>query len=749
MTEILLYGIIGDSWDGLDANTIVPMISEADDDLEIRINSPGGYVMEGLAIFNAIERAKAQGRKVTTHCDGLAASMASVILMAGDDRLMADNALVMIHNPMDGAFGDAAELRRAADKLDIIRDQLVKVYANKTGISTDDLVKMLDEETWLTPEQCLEQKFVTEIVGALTAAACDVSAFGFRKAPDSPHLVTSPAAVIQSIVTGGATAGLSKAVAAILKPNGREAAVPAPRLKETTMDLYKSRAALVAAIAKFQQDGGTQSEIDKIINSAVALDAKDALPSTGALAVNSGQPAALTQADVERAAAEASARAVAADRARSTEIRALCTKHNLGTDYAEELIRDNTIDLAAARGKVLDKLAERSDSEQIGHNSGIIMGKDARDKFMEGAANWILVRAGVAQMVEAAAKLKGETLRIDPGEFRGASMASLAGESLQMNGRRVTSRDPRVIIGDAFTTLNAVTQGTGDFPILLENTLHKIVQAAYATTPDKWTKFCGKTTVTDFKKNNLYRLGTFGVLDALNELGEFKQKAIPDAAREQLQASTKGNIISLSRQALVNDDMGAFNGLAVDLGRAAKLTIEVDVFAYINSNPATGDGQPFFSAAHGNLMAAGAPPTVAEIDLVRQKMASQKDISGNDFLEISPSIWLGPLALGGQARVSNGSQFDPDTANKLQRMNIALGIFDEIVDTARLTGTPWYAFADPEVAPAIVVGFLNGVEEPFIDNEMGWRVDGSEVKVRIDYGVAGINPSSAVKDPGQ
>lgn len=707
MTEILLYGIIGDSWDGLDANTIVPMISAGDDDLEIRINSPGGYVMEGLAIYNAIERAKSQGRKVTTHCDGLAASMASVILMAGDDRLMADNALLMIHNPMDGAFGDAAELRRTADKLDIIRDQLVKVYSQKTGIDAVALVAMLDEETWLTPEQCLEQNFVTEIVGALTAAACDISAFGFHKAPDSPHLVTSAAAVIQSIVTGGAMTGISSAVAAILHPR-----------KDKTMPQ------------------GNQPAVETtppIITPAPVVT----------------EPVALTQADVDKAAAAAAAAAVAADRTRSTEIRALTTKHNLGSAFADELINDGAINLATAREKILDKLAERSDSEQIGHNGAIIVGKDSRDKFMEGAANWILVRAGVAQMVENAAKLRGETLRIDPGEFRGASMASLAGESLQIMGQRVTSRDPRVIIGDAFTAVNAITQGTGDFPLLLENALHKIVLASYATTPDKWTKFCGKTSVSDFKANNMYRLGTFGVLDSLNELGEFKQKAIPDGAREKLTASTKGNIIALSRQALINDDMGAFNGFAVDLGRAAKLTIEVDVFAYINSNPNTGDGQPFFSAAHGNLMAAGAAPTVAEIDLVRQKMASQKDISGNDFLEISPSIWLGPLALGGQARVSNGSQFDPDTANKLQRMNIALGIFDEIVDTARLTGTPWYTFADPTVAPAIVVGFLNGVEEPFIDNEIGWRVDGTEVKVRIDYGIAGINPASAVKDPGQ
>lgn len=98
MTEILLYGIIGDEWDGLDAKTIFGLIAGGDDDIVAHINSPGGYVMEGLAIYNAFAGAKAAGRKVTIHIDGLAASMASVIAMAGDEIIMADNALMMIHN---------------------------------------------------------------------------------------------------------------------------------------------------------------------------------------------------------------------------------------------------------------------------------------------------------------------------------------------------------------------------------------------------------------------------------------------------------------------------------------------------------------------------------------------------------------------------------------------------------------------------------------------------------------------------
>ena len=133
MTEILIYGIVGDSWDGLDAQSLVATISGSDDDLDVRINSPGGYVMEGLAILNAFARAKQNGRRVVCHIDGLAASMASVIAMIGDEVIMADNALMMIHNPWDCACGDANELRRAADQLDRIRDQLVGIYSARTG----------------------------------------------------------------------------------------------------------------------------------------------------------------------------------------------------------------------------------------------------------------------------------------------------------------------------------------------------------------------------------------------------------------------------------------------------------------------------------------------------------------------------------------------------------------------------------------------------------------------------------------
>lgn len=720
MTDILLYGIIGDEWDGLDAKTIFGLVNSSDDDLVARINSPGGYVMEGLAIFNAFAAAKAAGRKVTIHIDGLAASMASVIAMAGDEIIMADNAMMMIHNPWDVAIGDARELRAAADKLDVIRDQLVRIYSGQTGLTADELVPMLDAETWLTSEQALEQKFVTSVTEASSAAACDVTAFGFRKAPETPRI---------------------SAMAMIGKPKAARAAQHRPQ--ETTMDLYKTRAALVAAIDKFQKEGGTQAEIDKIAASAQALDATDALPKTGALALApSADPAkpGITSADV--------ASAVAAERSRVGTIRSLGTKHGMEAAFIDGLVDAGT-PLAEAREKILDKLAEAGDAANVGHNSPARVTVDQREKFREGATNWLLVKAGVAHLVEKAAAMRGEKVKIDPGEFRGVRNVDLARESLGNMGVNVSTRDPDAIVREAMTARGAViTQTTSDFPVLFEQAIHRTLQAAYATTPDTWSRFAGTGTVTDFRAHSRYLRGSFGALDNVNEAGEFKNKPIPDLAKESIRATTKGNMINLSRQAIVNDDMEVFSGLAVDLGRAAKLTIEIDVYALLNSNPNMNDGVALFDAAHGNLAAAGAAPSVAAFDAIRVAMAQQKDVSGNEFLDIRPSILLLPIGLGGAARVINGSQYDPDATNKLQRPNIVNGMFDDIVDTPRLTGTAYYAFADPNLAPAIEVVFLNGVTEPFTDSQDGWRVDGVEWKVRHDYGVGAVNWRSGYKQPG-
>jgi chromosome segregation ATPase len=136
--------------------------------LVLRVHSPGGSVLDGNAIFTALRQ---HPGGVTTHIDGLAASMASVIALAGEPVQMAGNALYMIHNVSGGMFGDAEDLRRCADTMDKIQSTIERTYTAKTGLSRKRVKEMMDAETWMTASEAKELGFIDEITGDLDMAA--------------------------------------------------------------------------------------------------------------------------------------------------------------------------------------------------------------------------------------------------------------------------------------------------------------------------------------------------------------------------------------------------------------------------------------------------------------------------------------------------------------------------------------------------------------------------------------------------
>jgi ATP-dependent Clp protease protease subunit len=156
-------------------------------ELRIYLNSPGGDFFEALAIHSQLRRYPA--RKVA-FIDGLAASAASIIAMAGDQRRAAANAFLMVHDPWGGAIGSAADLRRTADALDKVRGQMVREYVRATGADAGRVERMMAEETWLTADEAMAEGFVDAIDGELAVAArvvgaFDLSAFHYRRPPES------------------------------------------------------------------------------------------------------------------------------------------------------------------------------------------------------------------------------------------------------------------------------------------------------------------------------------------------------------------------------------------------------------------------------------------------------------------------------------------------------------------------------------------------------------------------------------
>lgn len=162
---INIYGDIT-SWDWYESDvssyTLSKQLENLDvDTINVYINSYGGEVAEGLAIYNALKRHKA---KVITHCDGFACSIASVIFMAGDERVMSTASLLMIHNAWTWASGNANELRKQADDLDVITQASINAYMASVNITEEELKNMLDDETWISPQDAVDKGFATNVI---------------------------------------------------------------------------------------------------------------------------------------------------------------------------------------------------------------------------------------------------------------------------------------------------------------------------------------------------------------------------------------------------------------------------------------------------------------------------------------------------------------------------------------------------------------------------------------------------------
>ena len=177
MSKIYIYDQIGGS--GIQA---IDIISELDgqEEVDVHINSGGGSVSQGIAIYNTL---KQHPGTINVYIDGLAASIASVIALAGDTVTMAEGSLLMVHLPWTQIAGNAEDLRKEAEVLDQHKETLIDIYASNSPLGREEIEAMLSEETWLTAEEAYELGLITTIAGELKQAAC-VDIDSFNNAPN-------------------------------------------------------------------------------------------------------------------------------------------------------------------------------------------------------------------------------------------------------------------------------------------------------------------------------------------------------------------------------------------------------------------------------------------------------------------------------------------------------------------------------------------------------------------------------------
>lgn len=186
--EIMIYAPIGTFFsDDVGAREVVERLNEIKNihEITVRINSPGGEVFEGLAIYNALLNHPA---KISVKIEGIALSIASVIAMAGDNITMSESSLFMIHNPFTIAWGDGAELRKAAAIIDKAKDVLVKAYKRHTTLDNGAIAEAMDAETWYKPDEALAVDFITDVSTApKIEARFDLDKFNYRNIPSGLH----------------------------------------------------------------------------------------------------------------------------------------------------------------------------------------------------------------------------------------------------------------------------------------------------------------------------------------------------------------------------------------------------------------------------------------------------------------------------------------------------------------------------------------------------------------------------------
>ncbi|HCR3469031.1 TPA: Clp protease ClpP [Proteus mirabilis] len=599
--------------------------------INLHIHSPGGEVFDGIAIYNQLKNHSAT---ITVYIDGLAASMASVIAMVGDTVIMPKNAMMMIHKPWGVSWGDANDMREYADLLDKLENVLIPAYVAKTGKTTEEITAMLEQETWLDGDECVEHGFADKVIEPVKAMASLTS-------KRIEEFSSMPSAIKNQITPKNTTKPTQQP-----QPNSS----PEPQPSATYAD--------------------EQIRLNGI---------KDLFAMFGG---------------------------------RHNELMITC-------------LADANCSVEKAREQLLNTIAQQQnpepsnkDNAHIYAGNGNIVGDSVRASVM--------ARAGYQDYEKDNA-------------YNSMTLRELARASLTERGVGVATYNPMQMIGMAFT------HSTSDFGNILLDVANKAILLGWEENDETFEKWTKKGQLSDFKTAHRVGLGAFPSLRKVREGAEYKYVTLNDKG-ETIALATYGELFSITRQAIINDDMNMLTDVPMKFGRAAKATVGDLVYAVLIDNEKMSDKKALFSTDHKNMLTGGMD--VETISAGRTAMRQQKE--GERTLNIRPAFMLVPTTLETQATqvVKSGS---------VKGADVNSNIINPIRDLAEIIAEPrldeastkdWY-MASRQGSDTIEVAYLNGIDVPYIDQLEGFTSDGVTTKVRIDAGVAPVDYRGLLKVTGK
>lgn len=376
-----------------------------------------------------------------------------------------------------------------------------------------------------------------------------------------------------------------------------------------------------------------------------------------------------------------------------------------------------------AREMILDELGRQNDQPSADTRTvNISLGADSADKWRAGATEALQIRLGYQPCD-----------RQNP--YTGYTLVRMAEQCLVAQGVSIAGLNPAQI---AIRSLS-----TGDFPIILENTMNKAMQEAFDPTMYTYSQVAKIGSVNDFRPHSRVLKGEQSLMEEVPEYGEYPKAQIGEE-RELLTAKVKGSRVIMSFQMIVNDDLQAFADQANDAAASAYETVESDLYASINANPQMNDGTAFYDATHNNLATAAALD-VDSVSELRKLLSQQLGITGARYLRTLPAILLTHESNRDQANILMTSQGLPTATFSEGVTNPINGLAEPVSTPYLATETEYHLIGRQR---GWEVAFLNGQQVPFVEQRINFDNDAREWKVRLVYAVGPINWRTHAKNPG-
>lgn len=418
--------------------------------------------------------------------------------------------------------------------------------------------------------------------------------------------------------------------------------------------------------------------------------------------------------------------AVTEERTRISEIHAATRVAKLPPAFGETLVTDGkTID--QARAAIITELA-RLDPNAGAGSQITITGADEKDKKRDAIECALLNRADPTNYPT-------KDLKENAREYRGASLIEIAREVLDSNGTRTRGMSKSEVVDRAL--------GTTDYPNMLAAVVNKIMMKAYSTPPQTWRPLSRQIDASDFKAISAIQFGGTLKLEKVKEGGEIKSGKLAEN-KETWKIETYGKIVAITRQAIINDDLGGFTRVALIFGQSAA-NLENDImWGLINSNPVMGDTKNLFHTGHKNLAGTGTVMSVAALSAARVALRKQTGMD-TELLNLQMKYLVVPPELETLADQLVSPIYQPITAETVNVFQSRL----QVISDPRLTNaTKWYLTTSPDQIDMLVHSYLDGEAGLHIENRYGFDVDGIEIKARKDFGGGIMDYRGFYQNPG-